>query len=395
MRIAINAMFWGQPNVGSGQYLRGLLAGLARARPEHEYLLLVPAHPDDPAAYRHAGEPGRDRSASMPAGVSRYYLPTPFDGRSANMAKLWFEQVGVPLAAARQRADLLHVPYFAPPLVSAVPVVASVLDIIPLRLPEYRGGAAVRGYMRLVALAARRARQLIAISQHSRGDMIARLGCAPSHVTAIPLAAGAQYRPLDRAQAAAQVAARYGLRGPFVYYVGGLDARKNLPLLLRAWAALRRAGGPPGTLVIAGRALGGDARLFPDIDALIGELGIGSSVARVDVPHADNPWLYNAATVFAFPSRYEGFGLPPLEAMACGTPVVASVASSLPEVLGDAALLAGPDDLPAWVAALWRLLADAELRAELRTRGLARAAGFSYDRVAHATLAVYARAASG
>ncbi|MFN8567392.1 MAG: glycosyltransferase [Kouleothrix sp.] len=177
---------------------------------------------------------------------------------------------------------------------------------------------------------------------------------------------------LDRAQATPR-RPRYGLRGPFAY-VGGLDARKNLPLLLRAWAALRRAGGPPGTLVIAGRALGGDARLFPDIDALIGELGIGSSVARVDVPHADNHSAVQCCRVFAFPSRYEGFELAAARgAMACGTPVVASVASSLPEVLG-MALLAGPDDLPAWVAALWRLLADAELRAELRTRGLARAA---------------------
>ena len=377
MRIAINGMFWGQPNVGSGQYLRGLLGALARAAPEHEYALLLPA--------------GAAGGARFSAGDT-LVVPTPFDRRGANVAKLWFEQVGVPLAAARWRADVLHVPYFAPPLASAVPVVASVLDIIPLRLPEYRGGAAVRAYMRLVARAASRARQVIAISEFSRADIIRYLGCAPARVAAIPLAAGEQYRPLDPARAAAFAAERYGLRGPFVYYVGGLDARKNVPMLLRAWAALRQAGGPPASLALAGRALGGDPRLFPDIDALIAELGIGRSVARLDVPHADNPWLYSAATAFAFPSRYEGFGLPPLEAMACGTPVVASHASSLPEVVGDAALLAAPGDLPAWVAALWRLLADPALRAELRQRGLARAAEFGYDRAARATLEIYARA---
>ena len=381
MRIAISGMFWGQPRVGSGQYLRGLLSGLARVAPEHEYLLLMPSYQPSPDLA------GGTIAAGPPSIVA---VSMPLDGRSANLAKLWFEQVAAPAAAARLRADLLHVPYFAPPLRSRVPVVASVLDIIPLLLPEYRGGAKVRAYMRLVARAARRASQLIAISEASRRDIIARLGCAPARVTTTPLAAGEQYRPVGHA--AAQVAERYGLRGPLVYYVGGLDARKNVPLLLRAWARLRRAGGPPATLVLAGRALGGDPQLFPDIDRLIDELDLRESVARIDVPHADGPLLYSAASAFVYPSRYEGFGLPPLEAMACGAPAVVSDASSLPEVAGDAALLVSPDDEAGWAAAIWRLLADQRLSAELRRRGLERAAQFSYDRVARATLRVYAAA---
>ncbi len=380
MRIAISGLFWGQPNVGSGQYLRGLLGGLARAAPEHELLLLVP---------------GYQRGPELPGGLAAGRLsiagvPTPLDRRGGNLAKLWFEQVAAPAAAARLRADLLHVPYFAPPLRSRVPVVASVLDLIPLLLPEYRGGAKVRAYMRLVARAARQASQVIAISEDSRHDIIARLGCDPARVTTTPLAAGEQYRPVERATA--QVAERYGLRGPLVYYVGGLDARKNLPVLLRAWARLRRAGGPPATLVLAGRALGGDPQLFPNLEPLIDALGVRESVARVDVPHADGPLLYSAASVFVYPSRYEGFGLPPLEAMACGAPAVVSDASSLPEVAGDAALLVHPDDEAGWAAAIWRLLADPRLHAELRRRGLERAAQFSYDRVARATLRVYAAA---
>ena len=379
MRIAINGMFWDQPNVGSGQYLHGLLGALERLAPEHQYVLLLPV------------PRGSNIETFERPNVQMFPIVTPFDTRSANLAKLWFEQVGVPRAAARLGADVLHVPYFAPPLVSPVPVVATVLDIIPLLLPEYRGGMAVRAYMRLVARGARRARQVIAISDASRRDIIRHLGCAPERVTTIRLAAGPQYRPLDRERCAAEVAERYGLRDRFVYYVGGLDARKNLPTLLCAWARLRNAGGPAARLAVAGRALGSDTRLFPDLARMIDELGIHDAVARVDVPLADNPLLYNAATAFAFPSRYEGFGLPPLEAMACGTPVVASTASSMPEVVGDAALGVAPDDVPGWAAALWRLLGDAALREDLRRRGLARAASFSYERVAQATIDIYIR----
>jgi glycosyltransferase involved in cell wall biosynthesis len=386
MRIAISGMFWGQPTVGSGQYLRGLLDALPHAAPEHEYVVLLPAYMNDER--RTMSDEQRASDSSFIAHRSSF-VRTPFDQRSKNLAKLWFEQVGAPLAAARLRADLLHVPYFAPPLVARVPVVATILDIIPLLLPEYRGRATVRAYMWLVALAARRAARVIAISDDSRADIVAHLGVAPERATTVPLAAGPQYRPLDRSQAVAGVEERYGLHEPFVYYVGGLDTRKNVATLIRAFGRLTRAGGPPATLAIAGRVLGADRRLFPDLDAMIAAERLEQRVRRIDVPHADGPLLYSAATAFAYPSRYEGFGLPPLEAMACGAPAVVAAASSLPEVVGDAALRVPPDDVSGWATALWRLLADDELRAHLRRRGLARAAEFSYERAARETLDVY------
>jgi glycosyltransferase involved in cell wall biosynthesis len=395
--------------VGSGQYLHGLLGALPQLAPEHRYTVLLPAYrnaerrpttddrrptTDDRRPTTDDRRPttdDREESGSafslQPSAFS--LLHTPFDGWNKNLAKLWFEQVAAPLAAARLRADVLHVPYFAPPLWSPAPVVATVLDIVPLRLPDYRGRRSVRAYMRLVAQAARHADQIIAISDHSWGEIVGYLGCPPERVTTVPLAPGGQYAPQDRALAAADVAGRYGIGGPFVYYVGGLDARKNVGTLVRAFARMRAAGGPPATLAIAGRALGGERSLFPDLDALIAEERAGPYVRRIDVPPADNPTLYSAATVFAFPSRYEGFGLPPLEAMACGAPAIVADASSLPEVVGDAALLVPPDDVAAWAAALWRLLADPALREELRRRGLARAAQFSYERTARETLAVY------
>ncbi|KAB8143907.1 glycosyltransferase family 4 protein [Chloroflexia bacterium SDU3-3] len=370
MHIVLNGMFWPEPNTGSGQYLHGLLQTLPQMAPQHRYTVVVPR-------YRASGP--------LPQGgaVALVEAPTPLDGVARQLAKLWFEQVAFPRTAARLRADALFVPYAAAPLLAPAPVATTVHDIIWQLLPEYRGKRLFRLYARLVVAATRRAARIFADSEHTRGDIIAHLGIAPTRVSTVLLAAGPQYRPLDVAEARAEVARRYGLEGPFVYYVGGLDARKNVPTLLRAWAALARRGGLGGAaLAVAGRALSGDRLLFPDIDGLIAELGLGQSVRRLDVPREDGPLLYSAATAFAFPSRYEGFGLGPLEAMACGAPVVCSSASSLPEVAGDAALLVGPDDVEGWADAIGRLLAEPGLRQQLRERGFARAAQFSYQRAA-------------
>jgi glycosyltransferase involved in cell wall biosynthesis len=386
MHILFNGSFWAQPTVGSGQYLHGLLRWLPRLAPQHRYTLLLPA----------AAGPG----PTPPAGVRSLLLRTPFDGRSRNLAKLWFEQVSVPHAArllerSYQPAQaLLHVPYFAPPLrPSIVPLVTTIPDIIPLLLPEYRGGPHVRAYMRLVQFAARPSGRVITFSEHSRSDIARRLHLPLDRIVTTLLAADERYNPPDDpAAVAAQLAERYDLRGPYLYYVGGLDARKNVAVLVRAAARLHQQGRLGAPLVLAGRALGGDPRLFPDLESLIAEMGLSGMVRRLEVPHADGPLLYQGCTAFAFPSRYEGFGLPPLEAMACGAPVVVSTASSLPEVVGDAALQVAPDDVAGWAAALERLLSDAPLRADLRARGLRRAARFAWQRVAEETLTVYAQA---
>ena len=369
-------MFWSQPTVGSGQYLRMLVHAMPSVAPDVRVTLLLPA--------------GRPVAEPLPPNVQATPVPTPFDGRNANLAKVWFEQIAVPRAALRLNADLLHVPYFAPPLRPPLPTVVTILDIIPLLLPEYRGRAAVRLYMRLVARAARHATQIITISHHSASDIIRHLGCQAARVAVVHLAAGAQFRPRDRTLSETEVTARYGVTPPFVYYVGGLDARKNLATLVWACARMRYAGGPPATLVIAGRASGNDPRMFPDLDAIIMFARASAFVKRIDVPYEDAPLLYGAATVFAFPSRYEGFGLPPLEAMACGTPVIVADAASLPEVVGNAALRVPAEDVTGWSAALWRMLADDALRADLSRRGLERAAQFSPDRMARETLAIYA-----
>ena len=379
MHIAISGSFWPQPDVGSGQYLHGLLAGLPRMASQHRYTLLVPAF---------AGA-----SPPAPPGVNLVSVATPLAARSRQLAKVLFEQITAPQLARALGADLLHVPYFAPPLRAPLPVVATVLDLVPLLLPAYRGSRAMRGYVRLVAAAARRTPQLIAISQHSAHEIAQHLPIDPARITVTPLAAGSQYTPGDTAAARVDVLARYGVAAPFIYYVGGLDARKDVATLVRAFAQLVRAGDDRTTLAVAGQARGTDRQLFPDLDAVIADEGIGARVRRIVVPGADAALLYRAATVFAFPSRYEGFGLPPLEAMACGTPTLVAAVTSLPEVVAGGALLVPPGDVAAWAAALTRVLGDAALRADLRVRGLQRAAMFSYDATARGTLDVYARVA--
>jgi glycosyltransferase involved in cell wall biosynthesis len=375
MHIILNAMFWNQPTVGSGQYLHGLLGALPSLAPQHQYTLLVPSY---------LGE-----VPNVPAPFTLVRLSTPFDGRSENLAKLWFEQISVPQAAAKLKGDLLHVPYFAAPFSSRVPVVVSILDIIPLLLPEYQGSRAVRAYMKLVSAASRRAKWALTLSEHSRRDIVQHLGIPAERVTATHLAALPHFAPRDREQARAEVAERYGISKPFVYYVGGLDARKNVPTLIRAFARMRRAGGPDVQLVIAGKAFSDDRTMFPDLDAIIADEALGDAVQRITVPYNDGPLLMNAALAYAFPSRYEGFGLPPLEAMACGTPTLVSNSSSLGEVVGDAAIQLPPDDLDAWADALRRICEDATLREQLSVKGLARASEFSYDRVAQSILSIY------
>jgi glycosyltransferase involved in cell wall biosynthesis len=386
MHIVLNGSFWTQPTVGSGQYLHGLLRWLPRVAPQHRYTLLLPA-------IHGAG-------AAPPAGVLPLLLRTPFDAHQRNLAKLWFEQVSVPQAvrllhqqSALTTPTLLHVPYFAPPLHSIVPIVVTIPDLIPLLLPDYRGGPHIRAYMRLVSHTIHHTQRVITFSQHSRGDIAARLGLPASRIAVTLLAAEERYSPASAEHAVAEVAARYGLRQPFIYYVGGLDARKNVEVLLRALALLRQQGDWLPTLAIAGRALGRNTRLFPDLDAQIAALGLHDVVQRLTVPYEDGPLLYRACTLFAFPSRYEGFGLPPLEAMACGAPVIVSQSSSLPEVVGDAAMRVAPDDVAGWAAALHQLLTDPALRARLRARGLAQAARFSWRQVAEETLHLYAESA--
>jgi len=391
MRIGLSGWFWGDTDVGSGQYVHHLLAHLAAIAPEHEYLLYLPA------AQPHA------QQVSAPEGVQVRVVHTPFDRRFENLAKVWYEQVSLPQSASRDHVDVLHVPYWGSAMLRRVPTIVTVHDLIPMLLLAYRGGPLVRTYTRLVAEAARRADMVLTDSRSSRRDILRYLRLPRQRVRAVPLAVDGLYQAVNDSERLAYVREKYRLPERFLLYLGGFDQRKNVTTLIQAFAALvlspsKAEGDTPAadadrravTLVIAGRLPDRDTRFFPDPRKLVTAFGLEGHVHFTGwVDEEDKPVLYALAEALVFPSLYEGFGLPVLEAMACGTPVIAADAASLPELVGNAGLLVAPRDVVGLAEAMVLVLEDHALRAQLSAQAQERARRFTWDEVARATLDAY------
>lgn len=306
----------------------------------------------------------------------------------SDLGKLLWEQALWPWRALRDGCHVLHNPYFAAPLLPHPPCLVTVHDLIPLVLPAYARSPLVRWYSALMGLATRRAAVISADSQHSARDAQRLLGVPAERIQVIYLGVEPRFQPAA-GEAAADLRARYGLPQRFVLYLGGYDLRKNVPRLLRAYARLPHL--PP--LVLAGR-LPSPGPLFPDVRGIVRQLGLTGRVEQLGAfPEEDKPALYAAAWAFVFPSVYEGFGLDPLEALACGTPVACSHATSLPEVVGEAAALFDPRDEEALATALERVCLDEDLRRDLRARGPEQARLFTWERTARQTAEVYRRLA--
>jgi glycosyltransferase involved in cell wall biosynthesis len=381
MRIAINAWFVDRPTTGSGQYLTHLLTEYAARHAEHAYLLCI-----------RANQAARPEVIELPCPpFEQQGVRTPFDGRGRHLAKLWFEQVSFPLAARRWGSDLLHVPYWASPLLSPSPAVVTVHDLIPVLLPAYQGGMLGKWYNRLVGLSARRAARVLTDSEASRQDIVRHLRVPPHRVQAILLAAEERFQPIDDAATLSRVRTKYDLPPRYLLYLGGFDVRKNVPGILRAYARFQGAGTDPDVgLVIAGQLPAQESAFTPSPQRIAAEEGLLERVRFTGwVDEEDKPALYSAAIAFTFPSLYEGFGLPPLEAMACGTPVIASDRGSLPEVVGDGGLCVDADDVEAIAQAMGRIVGDVSLRETLREAGLAQARAYGWSRTAQETMEAY------
>jgi glycosyltransferase involved in cell wall biosynthesis len=300
------------------------------------------------------------------------------------------QQTFIPRLLYRLKPDGYHSPYYVLPYATPCPMAVTVHDLIPELYPEALPKPWLRHiFQGLVRLACRRARMVITGSTTSAEDLRRLLHLPAERIATIPYGVDAGFRPSPPEQVAVMRQA-LGLAYSYVLYVGIHKPHKNLVRLVHAWKRISDEVRGDTRLVLAGRE---DPR-YPQTRQAIAQLGLQSSVTILGaVQDTDMATLYSGATAFAFPSLYEGFGLPVLEAMACGTPVVASNRSSLPEVLGDAGLLVDPLDVDALAEALTRLLRDAELRRELSAKGLARAGRLTWERAAQETLTVYRRVA--
>ncbi len=368
MHVIFNGWFWDQPNTGSGQYLRNLLLHLRKVAPDLAMTLLLP--------------PGADLPDDLPAQVSAIQT----SGSRSNLGKVWFEQRTFPKIAGQVGADIAHVPYWGPPLASPIRLVTSVLDVIPLALPQYQPGWQGRLYTSLVSAAARGSTHVITISNAAKADIVQYLGLPEASITTTHLAADDAYHPRIGAERDAAVRQKYDLPDQFVLYMGGFDPRKQVNDALLAYTYIAQREEIP--LVIAGREPQWGTPMFPDLRAYAEQLEITSGVRWIGyVDDADKPALYRLATVFVFPSTYEGFGLPVIEAMACGTPVIAREIPVMEEIAGDAAYLV--KDARALAGAIIALLLQEPLRQTQIARGLGQATKFSWRKTARETLAVY------
>jgi glycosyltransferase involved in cell wall biosynthesis len=373
IRIGVNAhllsLALGYRSAGINWYIHNLLRRLPEADPELEYTVFV-------------GERGYSAPRSMRLQVSR--LPT---GRPP--VRILWEQALQPWAVRRAQVDVLHGPAFVGPLTSACPCVITFHDLSFLFFPQgFR--KLNRSYLRTFSrLSARRARRVIAVSESTKRDLVKWYGLPAAKIDVVYNGVDTSFQPVPTDQVNA-FRSREGLPERFILFVGTLEPRKNVARLIEAYARLPK-GRPPLVLV------GSKGWLYDEIFARVEALSLQGDVRFAGyVPVEALPYWYNAAELFAYPSLYEGFGLPALEAMACGTPVVTSTASSLPEVVGDAARLVDPGDVDALASAMEQVLADRDLRAQMREAGLAQSRHFSWETAARRTVESYRRAlASG
>lgn len=371
MHIAIDAHSVGTGLGGNESYATHLIEALAEIDGVNSYTLYV--------TRREAVERFTNR---WPNFQVRATLPhTPF--------------IRIPLTLGaelrKNPVDVLHVQFTAPPL-APCPVVVSIHDLSFEHLPETFKWRS-RTQLRLtVRRSARQAAQVLALSEYARSDIINTYGISPDKVTAIPLAAPAHFAPVTDDREFQRVRQTYGIQSDYILSVGSIQPRKNLNRLIAAYSSLRRAR-PEGKLpqiVLVGKC----AWLYDETLRVIKELGLSNSVVLTGyVPETDLPALYSGALCFVYPSYFEGFGLPPLEAMKCGTPVIVGNKTSLPEVVGEAGVLVDPFDVDDIASAIASVIGDSNFRSQLRAKGLERSRLFDWRETARQTLAIYRKAA--
>lgn len=363
LRVGIDIHSIGSKKGGNETYYRELVRGLETVPSHHDFILYY------------------TNSASLPACCQSGRFTRQLVRPSPRALRIPF---GFPWRMRKDKLDVFHAQYIVPPFPSCKTVV-SIFDLAHERYPDFfhpLEGCALRT---LVRWSAKRADRIVTVSNFSARDLIEIYGVKPENVTVVYLAASDEFRPMDYESCLEYVGKRYGLTSPYILYAGRLQARKNLVRLVEAYSRLRRKGVEEKLVLVGKQDWQADTIL-----ECVRKNKLESDVMFLGyVPGEDLPYLYNAAKLFVFPSIFEGFGLPVVESMACGTPTITSQGSSLQEIVGDAALLVDPLSVDSIADAMEKVLQDAALRKSLGEKGLIRSREFSYRAAAEKTLAVY------
>jgi glycosyltransferase involved in cell wall biosynthesis len=358
MRIAIDAMVLSSQDTGVGVWVRGLLGGLGRLAPAHEFVVY------------HGRDAGDLPGAGSGVSYSRVDVPN-----AVRPLRILWEQLVLPGLLRRDRIDVLHSPAYVRPVLSGVPTVLTVHDLFAFSHPEVCKRLNVAHFRLAVPPSVRSAAVLHCTSEWTRSELVRLFPDAADRAHVVAPAVDAAFQPDAAPGEAELVLGRWGLSRPPLLFVGNVEPKKNVPLLLEAFAAFRDRSGDDRPLLMVG---GGGWRSKP-VQAEAARLGLAGAVVQTGyVPREELPAIYRSALALVFPSRCEGFGLPPLEAMACGTPVICSDGSGLAESAGDAARLVRAGDCEELIEAMCEVSGSDELRQELSREGLARAAGFRW-----------------
>ncbi|MGQ9630788.1 MAG: glycosyltransferase family 4 protein [bacterium] len=365
MRIGLDACGLTRDRTGVGSYAHQLIAHLTKVDDENEYVLF-------------GNKPRRTSLSDFSPPLEGHLADVPLDS-------LWM-QAYLPFKLRKEGIEIFHGLSFTVPLAFGGPRIATIHDITAF-MPEGIHTPSTRLKHRLFARAsARSAQRIIAVSENTKRDAMALLGIGEERIRVIHLGVSREYRPISDVVELERVRRKYGLPERFILFVGTLEPRKNAVGLIEAYGRLVSHMSDVPKLVIAGKR----GWLFEGIFQRVRELRLEDRIIFPGfVDSGDLPGLYNLAEVFVWPTLYEGFGLPPLEAMACGVPVVTSNTSSIPEVVGDGALKVNPRDPGEIAEAISCVLGDRSLRDSLRKKGLERAKGFTWEECARRTVEVY------